>query len=107
MTTERLSGYARANGLNVRQLHDAVTGLRKRGLVPPTDTPRPRRRKSGFVAVQVVDSPTQLTQVARPMPRSGTVCRLAYASGFVIECGEWPPPLWLSAVLAERRDAAS
>ena len=99
-----LSAYARASGLDPRRLHDAVTGLRKRGMLPATT--RPRKRKNGFVAVQVVSTPTRLPAVPRPTAREGMVCRLVHACGFVIECGEWPPPAWLAAVTAERRDAA-
>ena len=87
-----LSAYARANGLNVRQLHDSVTGLRKRGLVPATE--RPHRSKGAFVAVKVVSSSAQTPDVARSA-RGGMVCRLVHAAGFVIECGEWPPAAWL------------
>ena len=99
-----LSAYARANGLNVRQLHDAVTGLRKRGLVPATE--RRRGGKSAFVAVKMVSSLSRAADVARS-PRVGMVCRLVHAAGFVIECGEWPPAAWLLSLSAERRDAAS
>ena len=42
-----------------------------------------------------------------PAARSGMVCRLVCAQGWAIECGEWPPPSWLSAVLPGRRDAAA
>src|SRR5256885_15106264 len=31
---------------------------------------------------------------------SGMVCRLVCEHGWVIECGEWPPPGWLSAGVA-------
>ena len=95
-----LSVYARANGLNARQLHDAVTGLRKRGVLPPTLTPRPRRPKAAFVALKVENLPPA-TQ------RSGMVCRVIHHSGLVIECGEWPPAGWLSSMIAERAGAAT
>ena len=100
-----LSSYARQNGLNVRQVHDAVTGLRRRGILPPSARARLRRRKSGFVRVKVVNASTGAA--AGTVQRSGLVCRLIHGSGLIIECGEWPPASWLSAVLAERRDAAS
>ena len=100
-----LSSYAKAQGLAVREVHDAVAQLRRRGVLPATT--RPRKRKSGFVAVQVVSTATRLAAVSRPALRDGMVCRLVHAGGLVIECCEWPPPAWLLAVLAERRDAAS
>jgi len=99
-----LSAYARANGLNVRQLHDAVTGLRKRGLIPATK--RARQRSGAFVAVKVVDSPSRGPDVAR-LPRAGMVCRLVHVAGFVIECGEWPPATWLLSLASGQRDAAT
>jgi hypothetical protein len=99
-----LSAYGRANGLNVRQLHDAVTGLRKRGLIPATK--RAQRRSGAFVAVKVVDLPSRGPDVARA-PRVGMVCRLVHVAGLVIECGEWPPAAWLQSLVWGHRDAAS
>ena len=100
-----LSTYARQNGLNVRQVHNAVTGLRRRGILPPSTRARARRRRSGFVRVKVVNaSPSTRAGTAQ---QGGLVCRLIHGSGLIIEFGEWPPASWLSAVLAERRDAAS
>ena len=49
-----LSAYARAQGLNPRELHDAVAALRRRGLLPASERPRPR--KSRFVAVRVAEA---------------------------------------------------
>jgi len=74
------------------------------GALPGTD--RPRKRKSKFVAVRVRSSPVALAEVGGAV-RSGMVCRLVCAQGWAIECGEWPPPSWLSAVLPGRRDAAA
>lgn len=97
-----LSDYAKAHGFAVRELYDAVAGLRKRGVLPSAD----RARKQRFVAVKVVSSATPMPQLARTGSCGGMVCRVLHAGGLVIECGEWPPPSWLSAVMAERRDAA-
>jgi hypothetical protein len=94
-----LSAYARAHGLSARQLHDSVVTLRRRGILPPTERPRPR--KSAFVAVRVVDAPRA------PSTRTGTVCRLIHAGGLVIECGDWPPAAWLLSLASGTRDAAS
>ena len=100
-----LSDYAKAHGLEVRPVYDAIAALRRRGALPGTDRPRKRRSKSRFVAVRVTSSPTPVTQIARAV-RSGPVCRLVCAQGWAIECGEWPAPSWVSAVLAGREDAA-
>lgn len=99
-----LSDYAKMHRLVVRELYDAIDGLRKRGLLPVSE--RSHKRKQPFVAVKVVSSAARIPELARTGARGGMVCRLLHASGLVIECGEWPPPSWLSAVMAERRDAA-
>jgi len=98
-----LSDYAKAKGLATRPVYDAIAALRRRGALPGTD--RPRKRKSKFVAVRVTSSPVAVAEGAR-VARIGMVCRLVCEHGWVIECGEWPPPSWLSAVLPGRRDAA-
>ncbi len=95
-----LNAYAQANGLNVRQIYDAMAALRKHGLLPPTSTPRHRGRKAPFVTVDVVSG-------RAPQSRSGMVCRLIHPSGLVIECGEWPPAMWLSSMMAERAGVAT
>ena len=100
-----LSDYAKAHGLEVRPVYDAIAALRRRGALPGTDRPRQRKSKSKFVAVRLTSSPVAVAEGARAA-RSGMVCRLVCAPGWVIECGEWPPPSWLSAVLPGRRDAA-
>jgi len=99
-----LSDYAKAKGLELRPVYDAIAALRRRGALPGTD--RPRKRKSRFVAVRVTSSPAAATEIARA-PRSGAVCRLVCAQGWAIECGEWPAPSWVSAVFSGRGDAAA
>jgi hypothetical protein len=99
-----LSEYARAQGLNARQVHDSVAALRRRGVLPPTDRPRPR--KSAFVAVHVVNTPHSSSAMASA-PRTGMVCRLIHASGLIVECGEWPPAALLMSLASGQRDAAS
>jgi hypothetical protein len=99
-----LSDYAKAKGLELRPVYDAIAALRRRGALPGTD--RPRKRKSRFVAVRVTSSSVPVPEVGRAT-RSGLVCRLVCAQGWAIECGEWPAPSWVSAVLAGRGDAAA
>ena len=99
-----LSDYAKAKGLELRPVYDAIAALRRRGSLPRSD--RPRKRKGRFVAVRVRSSPAAATEIARA-PRSGLVCRLVCAHGWAIECGEWPAPSWVSALLSERGDAAA
>lgn len=99
-----LSDYAKAKDLELRPVYDAIAALRRRGALPRSD--RPRKRKSRFVAVRVKSSPVAVTEIVRT-PRSGLVCRLVCAQGWAIECGEWPAPSWVSAVLSGRGDAAA
>lgn len=98
-----LSDYAKAKDLELRPVYDAIAALRRRGALPGTDWPR--KRKSKFVAVRVTSSPAAATEVA-PASRRDLVCRLVCSQGWAIECGEWPAPSWVSAVLAGRGDAA-
>ncbi len=99
-----LSDYAKAEGLAIRELYDAIAALRRRGVLPATDRPRPRKRP--FLAVQVVNAAKRVPVMAQPAPRSGMVCRLVQAGGLVIECGEWPPAGWVAALIRDCRDAA-
>jgi hypothetical protein len=94
-----LSDYAKAKGLELRPVYDAIAALRRRGALPGTQ--RPRKRKSKFVAVRVTSSPVAVAE-GRRASRTDLVC----APGWAIECGEWPAPSWVSAVLAGRGDAA-
>jgi hypothetical protein len=97
-----LSDYAKAKGLELRPVYDAIAALRRRGALPPADRPRKRRSKSRFVAVRVRSSPAAVA--ATP---EGLVCRLVRGDGCAIECGEWPEPKWVAAVLAGQKDAAA
>jgi hypothetical protein len=97
-----LSDYAKAKGLELRPVYDAIATLRRRGALPPPDRPRKRKSKSRFVAVRVRNSPASVAAA-----RSGLVCRLVRSDGWAIECGEWPEPKWVAAVLADQRDAAA
>ena len=100
-----LSDYAKAKGLELRPVYDAIATLRRRGALPRSDRPRKRRSKSRFVAVRVRSSSAPATDIARA--RSGMVCRLVCAQGWATECGEWPAPRWISALLSGRGDVAS
>jgi hypothetical protein len=95
-----LSDYAKSKGLELRPVYDAIATLRRRGALPATD--RPRKRKSRFVAVRVRSSPAPVAAAC-----GGLVCRLVRSDGCAIECGEWPEPKWVAAVLAGRKDAAA
>jgi hypothetical protein len=97
-----LSKYAKAHGLVIRELYDAIACLRRKGLLPnPT-----RKAKSKFVAVRVV-APSEPTQALPARPTSGVLCRVACSRGPMIECMQWPPPAWLAALTAGPSDAAT
>lgn len=90
-----LTDYAKAHGLEVRELYDSLAGLRRKGLLPGGR----RRSRSKFVAVRVA---------AEPMPsRTGAVCRIVTREGFVIECAQWPPASWLAGLARSAADAAT
>lgn len=95
-----LSEYAKAHGLSIWELYNALSCLRRKGVLPKSE--RSRKARGKFVAVRVVPE--------RPIPSepaSRMVCRLVHRSGYVIECGEWPPPSWLAALARESSDAAT
>jgi hypothetical protein len=96
----KLSDYARAHGVEVRSIYDSMGALRKKGVL----TPAASRTQSAFVSVRV----RPRSQVAPPAPiisGSSLICRLRIGTA-VIECAEWPPAPWLSALLSVRTDAA-
>jgi len=73
-----LSEYAKAHGLAIWELYNALACLRRKGVLPRSE----RSTKAGakFVAVRVVPE--------RPIPSppsNGVICRLVHRSGYVIE----------------------
>lgn len=102
-----LVAYAQANDLVVRELYDAIAALRRRGALPPAAASRPReprRARDRFLPVHIVSSATVATAMAA---RGAAVCRLVHPSGMALDCAQWPPVEWLSAVWsAGRSDAA-
>ncbi len=97
-----LNAYCAAQGLTVREVYDAISALRRSGVLPRPQ--RPRHRKEEFLAVRVM-KPPQPSLAMRP-PGTGMVCRWGHAGGLVIEWGEWPPVAWLLSLSAGLRDAA-
>ena len=90
----KLSAYARSHGLGLRGIYDALAALRRKGALPRAAA----RAKRRFVAVSVAPMPAT--------PRGSVLCRVLISGGAVIECGEWPPAAWLTALLTERAGAA-
>jgi hypothetical protein len=96
-----LSDYAKTHGLVIRELYDAIAGLRRKGLWAQAAK---RKRRSKFVAVRV--APERVSLSANIAATSIPVCRLVQP-GRVIECLQWPPPSWLAALSVGSADAAS
>jgi len=95
-----LSAYARAQGVSAREIYDAMAALRRKGALPPAKP----SSKSAFVAVRVAPHGSPL-----PVPsatRSAIICRVLIGGTAVIECADWPPVAWLSALVG-RADAAA
>ena len=66
-----LVGYARANGLAIRELYDGLAALRRRGALPPASAPRrgvSRRARDRFLPVRIVSSAMVATA---PAPATG------------------------------------
>jgi hypothetical protein len=102
-----LVDYARANELVVRELYDAIAALRRRGALSPAAASRPRaptRARDRFLPVRIVSAEPVATATA---PRGVAMCRLVHPSGIALECAQWPPVEWLSAVWSGRGDAAT
>jgi hypothetical protein len=87
-----LSDYAKAQGLPIRELYDALAALRRKSVLPKPTTP-----KSRFVEMRV--SPERAAG-------SAVVCRLVHA-GVVFECTQWPPASWVAALRRPTSDAAT
>ena len=62
-----LSRYAKAHGLIIRELYDAIACLRRKGLLPK---PPMRKAKGKFVEVRVL-APGEPVQAVMPDPRAG------------------------------------
>jgi hypothetical protein len=99
-----LTQYAKAHGLAVREIYDAVAALRRKGVLSKPAG----RRKSKFVSVRVAPASSSL-MLARSLAASGVLCRIVHASGYAIECLQWPEPGWLAALSSASgsTDAAS
>jgi hypothetical protein len=97
-----LSRYAKAHGLIIRELYDAIACLRRKGLLP-----KPMRKaKSRFVEVRVL-APGEPALAVSARPTGGVLCRIVCPRGPMIECIQWPPPAWLAALTAGPADVAT
>lgn len=98
-----LTEYAKAQGLVVREIYDALAALRRKGALPKAAP----RTKSKFVSVRV--APAAMSAAIRSPDASSVLCRIVHAGGYAIECLQWPEPGWVAALNAGAgsADAAS
>lgn len=98
-----LTEYAKAQGLVVREIYDALAALRRKGVLAKTA----HEPKSKFVSVRVAQVAT--IAAARSPGAPSVLCRIVHASGYAIECLRWPEPSWVAALNAGTgsTDAAS
>jgi hypothetical protein len=92
--------YCRTNGLKSSQWHSVRHGMVAKGLVPPGQggkvKKKPSRRKpAGFIPVRMDSSQVTVTSTA-------VACRVRHPSGYVIECVNWPDPSWMKGLLERR-----
>jgi hypothetical protein len=91
--------YCRTFAIDAKDLYSAKQSLVRKGLGPvragDAETPTDESTSAAdFVAVQV----------APPRPAgSGLVCSIRHPSGLLIECTEFPPAEWLTALLSGAR----
>ena len=97
----KLSQYARAHGLGLRPIYDALAAARRKGVAARVVS----SASSPFVAVRVSAKRSLATPMAPA--RSSVICRVLIGGATVIECAEWPPAAWLAALAVGRADAAS
>ena len=94
----KLSEYLRAQGIGLRPIYDALSAVRRKGVVTGADSAVVAKRAS---------SPFVEVRMASPAPtRSPIVCRILIGGLAVIECGEWPTAAWLFSLTSGPRDAA-
>jgi predicted trehalose synthase len=98
-----LTEYAKAQGLAVREVYDALAALRRKGVLPKAA----RQGKSKFVSVRVAPASTAMIAAARAPAVSSVLCRIVHAGGYAIECLQWPPANWLAALASGSTDAAA
>jgi hypothetical protein len=90
---ETLKEYAKRRRISVGAMYQAKSNLMKLGVLP--------RQEQAVVVTDFV--PVQIKPAA-PLVR----CRLRHRSGWEFECGSWPDPKWLRAVMeGEQGDASS
>jgi hypothetical protein len=99
-----LKEYAARFGLDVQKLYQLRKPLVRKGALGPARSeakePCGAGKVSALVPVRIVSS--------GPAPGSTPMaCRLMHPSGWVIECGGFPPATWMTVVLSGGVHAAT
>lgn len=93
-----LTEYCAAFGVERNTLYAMKQQLVKKGALPGRTRQRADKSSGAFVPIRIVPSSPRSTAVT---------CRLVHPSGWVIECGSFPPSDWLTNVLGGVAHAAS
>jgi hypothetical protein len=92
-----LKEYASRFGLDVQQLYQLRKPLVRKGALGPAwgkaKEPSRADKAGAFLPVRIVSS----VSAAGGTP---VACRLVHPSGWVFECGGFPPASWMAAILA-------
>lgn len=93
-----LRDYYLAHGLSLRMLSRVQRQLSDKGMVPPPSSAVVEAGTSGkLIEVRIGECAGRAG-----VPAAGPVCRLRHPSGWVIECGMWPDPRWVSGLMQVR-----
>lgn len=93
-----LRDYYLAHGLSLRMLLRVQRQLAEKGMVLPPSSAAVEAGKPG----KLIEVRVAAAVVPAQVPASGAVCRLRHPSGWLIECGMWPDPRWLSGLMEVR-----
>lgn len=85
-----LKEYAAAYELDVQMLYKGKRQLTKKGALDESGS----EAMGDFVAVQLANPP------------ASPICQLRHASGWELDCHEWPSPAWLCALVGGSFDAS-
>ena len=97
-----LSAYCRSRGVAVRRVYDALTPLRRRGLLA-AKLSLGSTHNSNSRSVAAAFMPVQITPPVAPI-----VAQVRLSGGISIECRTWPPRAWLESLgAAVSADAAA
>ena len=90
-----LRDYYLAHGLSLRMLSRVQRQLSDKGMVPPPGSAVVEAGTTGkLIEVRIGNG------VGRAgLPAAGPVCRLRHPSGWMIECGVWPEPVWMAGLM--------